>query len=45
MPEKAIFCLEQEKVYASAVVQGRQVRAGSKGKRAGDRPEIQITRF
>ncbi|GMN72075.1 hypothetical protein TIFTF001_054675 [Ficus carica] len=35
MPVKAIFWIEQEKVCASAVVQGRQVRAGSKGKRIG----------
>lgn len=32
MPVQAIFWIE---VYASAVVQGRQVRAGSKGKRIG----------
>lgn len=35
MPVQAIFWIEQEKVCASAVVQGRQVRAGSKGKRIG----------
>jgi len=34
MPVQAIFWIE-EKVYARAVVQGRQVRAGSKGKRIG----------
>lgn len=35
MPVQAIFWMEQEKVCAGAVVQGRQVRAGSKGKRIG----------
>lgn len=35
MPVQAIFQIEQDKVCASAVVQGRQVRAGSKGKRIG----------
>jgi len=35
MPVQAIFWMEQEKVCAGAVVQGRQVRAGSTGKRIG----------
>lgn len=35
MPVQAIFWMEQERVCAGAVVQGRQVRVGSKGKRIG----------